>query len=137
MNHQGWRQVLSDERFRLFLRETARLGPNLAKLLARLATDPRVSSRAKWFAAAAAAYVVLPIDLIPDFVPLVGKVDDLLIVSLALRHVIEEAGMSAVLEHWDGPDRVIMVIADVVTVVSDTVPRPLRLLVGRYLRAAS
>ena len=60
-------------------------------LLKLVATDPRVPKRAKWLAGAAVAYALSPIDLIPDFIPVIGHLDDLLIVPglawLALRQV--------------------------------------------------
>ena len=60
-------------------------------LLKLVAGDPRVPRRAKWLAGAAIAYALSPIDLIPDFIPVIGHLDDLLIVPglawLALRQV--------------------------------------------------
>ena len=65
-----------------------------ARVLKFAAADPRVPKRAKWLAAAAVAYAASPIDLIPDFIPVIGHLDDLLIVPglawLALRQIDPE-----------------------------------------------
>ena len=126
---------VEDDRLRALILELVMLLPNLGKLAARLATDPRVPVRAKVFAGIAAAYALSPIDLVPDFIPVLGKTDDILVVALALRHVIEEAGVAVVREHWDGPDQAITVIIDLVTSITDTIPRPVRMALNRVLRA--
>ena len=97
--------------------------------------DPRVPVRAKVFAGIAAAYAFSPIDVVPDFIPVLGKTDDILLMALALRHVIEEVGVAVVREHWDGPDQVLTVMIDLISAIADTVPRPLRMALNRYLRA--
>lgn len=125
---------LPDEAQREQLRRVAMILPNLAKLLVRLARDPRVPVRAKVLAAAAAAYAISPIDLVPDFIPLIGRSDDLIVIALALDYLIEEAGVAVVREHWDGSDEVLSVIIDVVGMVAGLVPRPVRIAVNRYLR---
>lgn len=82
--------------------EAALLLPNVAKLLARLIADPRVSTRRKVLVGAVLAYIVSPIDLIPDFVIGVGHLDDIVLASLALNHLMEGTDESVILEHWDG-----------------------------------
>jgi uncharacterized membrane protein YkvA (DUF1232 family) len=82
--------------------EAALLLPNLLKLLTRLMRDPRVPIRRKVFIGAVMAYVVSPIDLIPDFVVGLGRLDDIVLVSLAVDHLMKGSGEAIVLEHWDG-----------------------------------
>ena len=126
---------MADERTRALIREVVMLVPNLGKLVARLAADPRVPVRAKVFAGIAVAYAFSPIDVVPDFIPLLGKTDDILLMALALRYVIEEAGVAVVREHWDGPDQVLTVTIDLIGAITDTVPRPIRMALNRFLRA--
>ena len=128
-------EKMADERTRALIREVVMLVPNLGKLVARLAADPRVPVRAKVFAGIAAAYAFSPIDVVPDFIPLLGKTDDILLMALALRYVIEEAGVAVVREHWDGPDQVLTVTIDLIGAITDTVPRPIRMALNRFLRA--
>lgn len=131
---QGWlERALPDEAQRQQFRKLAMILPNLAKLLVRLARDPRVPIRAKVFAAAAAAYAISPIDLVPDFIPLIGRSDDLVVVALALDYLVEEAGVAVVREHWDGSDEVLSLIVDVVGMVAGLVPRPVRIAINRYV----
>jgi uncharacterized membrane protein YkvA (DUF1232 family) len=82
--------------------EAALLLPNLLKLLTRLMRDPRVPIRKKAFIGAVMAYVVSPIDLIPDFVVGLGRLDDIILVSLAVDHLMNGSEEAIVLEHWDG-----------------------------------
>lgn len=79
--------------------------PDCAVLFARLARDARLARRKRWLLAALVAYLALPIDLIPDFLPVVGAVDDAILVALVLRTVLREAGADIVREHWPGPQR--------------------------------
>jgi len=82
--------------------EAALLLPNVIKLLTRLIADPRVSTRRKVLVAAVLAYIVSPIDLIPDFVIGVGHLDDIVLASLALDHLMAGTDEAIILEHWDG-----------------------------------
>jgi uncharacterized membrane protein YkvA (DUF1232 family) len=74
----------------------------LGKLILRLARDPRVSRLDKLLLAGAAAYVVLPSDLIPDHLPVIGQLDDVLLVVLALHRLLERTDPEVLFEHWDG-----------------------------------
>jgi uncharacterized membrane protein YkvA (DUF1232 family) len=76
--------------------------PQYLRLLAGLLTDPRVSVLDKVLLGVATAYVVMPIDLIPDFIPFIGQVDDVFILVLAVRRLITNAGMRVVRDHWEG-----------------------------------
>jgi len=119
---------------RPWLRELALALPNLAKLLGRLARDPRVPPRSKTFAGAMAAYLVSPIDLIPDFVPFIGKTDDVVLAAFTLNHLIQSAGYDVVKEHWDGSDDVLDLVTDAVDFVAGLVPRTVRIGLRRLLR---
>ncbi len=76
----------------------------VAQLLADLARDDRVPRRAKIIAGAAAAYVVLPLDPVPDIIPVIGSLDDALVAGWALRRLIKIAGYDVVRELWRGSD---------------------------------
>jgi uncharacterized membrane protein YkvA (DUF1232 family) len=83
-------------------REVATLLPNLVVLFRGLLRDPRVSRGSKalvWFAI---VWVVSPIDLIPEFVPVAGPLDDAIVAALVLRHVLRRSGADVVAEHWRG-----------------------------------
>ena len=84
------------------LREAARLLPDTLGLLRRLATDatlPRGVRLRLWFLF---AYLASPIDLVPDFIPVIGYADDVIIVCAVLRSVVRRAGADAVRRNWPG-----------------------------------
>lgn len=76
--------------------------PNFLRLLYGLITDSRVNSMDKIVVAGAIAYILLPIDVIPDFVPFVGEVDDVFLLILALQRLISNAGRAVVQAYWPG-----------------------------------
>lgn len=82
--------------------EAAMLLPNLIKLLYRMLRDPRVSYRKKAFIGAVLVYVVSPVDFVPDFVVGLGKIDDILLISVAIDNLMRGTDADVVLEHWDG-----------------------------------
>jgi uncharacterized membrane protein YkvA (DUF1232 family) len=84
--------------------EAIMLVPNIVKLLTRLMRDRRVSMRRKAFIGAVLAYVISPVDLIPDFVFGIGRLDDLVLVSLAVDHLMSGTDAAIVREHWDGSE---------------------------------
>ncbi|MGH8910381.1 MAG: YkvA family protein [Egibacteraceae bacterium] len=69
-----------------------------------LATHPRVPWSAKLLAGLAAAYLVSPVDLVPDFIPVIGQLDDLGVALLAVRWLIRQAGFAVIYESWRGSD---------------------------------
>jgi uncharacterized membrane protein YkvA (DUF1232 family) len=76
--------------------------PSFARLLGRLAKDPRVSKVDKGIVLATLGYMALPLDLIPDWIPFLGEIDDLYLLALALDRLLNNAGIDLLLEHWDG-----------------------------------
>jgi uncharacterized membrane protein YkvA (DUF1232 family) len=76
--------------------------PRFLRLLWGLLTDPRVAVLDKVLVAGAIAYIVAPIDLIPDFIPFLGEVDDVYLLVLSLRRLMENAGRAVMLSHWTG-----------------------------------
>ena len=79
--------------------------PDCVILFTRLARDRRVPRRDKWLLFALVGYLSLPFDLIPDFIPVVGVLDDAILVAIVLRTVLRKAGRELVREHWPGPQR--------------------------------
>src|SRR3954465_14967978 len=76
--------------------------PAYLKLLGGLLTDKRVSMMDKLLVAGAIAYIVMPIDLIPDFIPFLGEVDDLYLLLFALQRLISNTGRNVLFAHWTG-----------------------------------
>jgi uncharacterized membrane protein YkvA (DUF1232 family) len=87
------------------LAEAIHLLPDLIRLLRRLAADRTLPIGIRVRLWLLFAYLALPIDLIPDFIPLIGYADDAIIVAAVLRSVVRKAGLPAVQRHWPGtPD---------------------------------
>jgi uncharacterized membrane protein YkvA (DUF1232 family) len=84
------------------LKEAFRLLPDLIRLIKRLAADPDTPSGVRIRLALLLVYFALPIDLIPDFVPVIGYADDAIIVALVLRSATRRAGPDALARHWPG-----------------------------------
>ncbi len=76
--------------------------PNFLRLLGGLITDMRVSTTDKLLVAGAVAYILLPMDFIPDFIPFLGEVDDVFLLILALQRLIGNAGRSVLHDYWVG-----------------------------------
>lgn len=76
--------------------------PNFLRLLYGLVTDSRVANVDKLVLAGAIAYILMPLDLIPDFIPFFGEVDDVFILMLAIQRLISHAGRAVVADHWMG-----------------------------------
>jgi uncharacterized membrane protein YkvA (DUF1232 family) len=82
------------------LRAALPLLPDLVRLLHRLAADRQVPFGARARIVLLMIYLAIPIDLSPDFIPVLGYADDAIIVTLVLRSVVRRAGLSAVRGHW-------------------------------------
>ena len=118
---------LTRSRARAILGEMAMFLPRFVVLLKRLIGDPRVPRRNKWIAGAVLVYLVSPIDVIPDFVPGIGQLDDLIVVLLALHGLLNRVDEEVVVEHWGGD-------AEVIRMVRAGVSAAARLVPGRWER---
>jgi uncharacterized membrane protein YkvA (DUF1232 family) len=106
--------------------------PAYAKLLARLAVDPRVSKVDKGIVAAVLVYLVSPVDLVPDWVfPVVGQIEDVYLLALALSRLMNNAGMEVLLDHWDGDPATLGMALDALDGAAAILPAPLRTILGQ------
>jgi uncharacterized membrane protein YkvA (DUF1232 family) len=83
-------------------RDVARFIPDVLRLVKGLSIDRTVPLSARIRLFILVAYLAWPIDLVPDFLPVVGLADDLLVLAIALRSVVRRAGADAVDRHWPG-----------------------------------
>ncbi|AEV73881.1 hypothetical protein MycrhN_3358 [Mycolicibacterium rhodesiae NBB3] len=86
------------------LREAMRILPDVLRLIRRLAADKTLPAGVRVRLGFLLAYLALPFDLIPDFIPVLGYADDAIVVTLVLRSVVRRAGIDAVQAHWPGSD---------------------------------
>jgi len=84
------------------MRDALRLLPDLVRLIRRLAADKTVPTGVRVRLVLLLVYLVSPIDLVPDFIPVIGYADDAVVVALVLRSVTRRAGPDALARHWPG-----------------------------------
>jgi uncharacterized membrane protein YkvA (DUF1232 family) len=77
--------------------------PDCIVLFRRLLGDPRMPRRYRAIVVALLAYLALPIDVVPDFIPVAGQLDDAVVVALTLRAILRGGGLELIEEHWPGP----------------------------------
>jgi uncharacterized membrane protein YkvA (DUF1232 family) len=97
--------------------------PNLVSLVGRLLKDSRVPSTEKALFGAALVYFFLPIDLIPDFFPFIGQVDDLYLISLTLMRLLNGTDASVVRQHWKGGGDIVALIQLIAGLAPKFLPR--------------
>ena len=91
-------------------RAVARFVPDCLVLFKRLIADPAVPRRRKAMLVLLVAYLAMPFDLIPDFIPVIGVADDAVLVALALRGIVRGGGPDLVRRHWPGPEESLRVV---------------------------
>lgn len=84
------------------LREAKRVVPDLGRLLRDLARDPMVPRSVRRRLVGLLVYLALPFDAVPDFIPVLGYADDVIVIALVLRSVVRKAGPDALERHWRG-----------------------------------
>ena len=115
----------------MWMKEAALALPNLVKLVYRLMKDARIPRKSKLILGAILGYMVVPIDIVPDFLPVVGQADDALLLAYGIRHIIEVAGADIVLEHWDGSQDVLELVGQITGFAAGLLPKPVQRLLGR------
>jgi uncharacterized membrane protein YkvA (DUF1232 family) len=102
--------------------------PLYLRLLGGLLTDRRVARLDKILVGAAIAYILLPADFLPDFIPFLGEVDDVFLLVTALQRLISNAGRSVVLSHWGGDPKALAALnlRQVITAATFFLPGRLR-----------
>jgi uncharacterized membrane protein YkvA (DUF1232 family) len=104
-----WRHARR-QRGTITAREALRLLPDLLRLIRRLAADRAVPTGVRVRLVLLLLYLASPIDLVPDFVPVIGYADDAVIVALVLRSVARRAGPDALQRHWTGtPEELVLI----------------------------
>ncbi|MFN2526207.1 MAG: YkvA family protein [Actinomycetota bacterium] len=104
------------------LKEYVLLAPRLLKLVWRLVRDPRVPARSKASLVVLIGYIVLPIDVIPDFIPGLGQLDELVLTAFALDQILNRVPYEVVAEHWDGDEDILQVVREVLDLSTAFIP---------------
>ena len=104
------------------LKEYALLVPNLGKLIWRLARDPRVPARSKASLVMLGGYLVSPVELIPDFLPGIGQLDDIVVAAFVLDQMLNRVPAEIVREHWEGDRDVLEIVQEVLDIATGFVP---------------
>jgi uncharacterized membrane protein YkvA (DUF1232 family) len=85
--------------------------PDCIVLMRRLLRDERVPRRRKLLLVVLVGYLAMPFDLIPDFIPVAGQLDDVIIVAWVLRRILRGGNRELLAEHWPGPERSLAVVS--------------------------
>ena len=105
------------------VKELLLLIPNFIKLLYRLLGDKRVSTQDKALLLGTVAYVISPLDFLPDAIPFLGQIDDLLLVALILKRVMNSVDRSVLLAYWDGKEDLLLTIDKILEFTGIFLPR--------------
>ena len=97
-------------------RDLARFIPDCIVLVRRLFGDPRVPRRSKLLLGGIVGYLAMPFDIVPDFIPIAGQLDDAVVVVLGLRAILRSSGADLLREHWPGPESSLAVVLRLVGV---------------------
>ena len=108
------------------MKELLRALPDLGRMLVRLVADPVLPRAAKVALAAALVYLASPFDLIPDFVPLLGYLDDVLVAALVVDGVVNWVDRGLLLKYWPGSPDSLERIARAARLLAAWVPRRLK-----------
>ncbi|WP_297518318.1 DUF1232 domain-containing protein [uncultured Clostridium sp.] len=93
--------------------------PDIVALVARLFKDKRVPTKTKAILAVSLGYTIIPIDILPDKIPIIGKIDDVAIILFALTRMIEDIPMEIIIENWQGNRELVIMLTSAVEYLSN------------------
>lgn len=108
------------------LREMLLFIPNLLGLLYALLKDPRVSQADKAILAGVIIYVIVPIDVIPDFIPFIGQVDDVYLLAISIMRLLNRADRRVVLDHWKGKTDIKELVSNIAKIAEYFMPKRIK-----------
>ncbi|MBS1789023.1 MAG: DUF1232 domain-containing protein [Acidobacteria bacterium] len=115
-----------------FLKSVIMLIPNFLLLMGRLFKDSRVPLAEKAMLVGAIAYVISPLDLLPDVIPVIGQIDDLYLIALVVLRLLARTDDAVLQEHWDGRGDLVSIVNKIVRAAQFVLPKRMqRILLGR------
>jgi len=108
------------------MRELLMFIPNLLGLLIGLLRDERVSQADKAILAGVIMYVIIPLDIIPDFIPFIGQVDDAYLLAISILRLLNRADRNVVMDHWKGQPDIKELVDSIVRIAEFFLPRPVK-----------
>lgn len=118
---------MSEQRnMRRKMRELLLFIPNLMRLLLGLLRDERVSQADKAILAGIIMYVIVPLDVIPDFIPFIGQVDDSYLLAISILRLLNRADRRVVMDHWKGERNIKELVDGIAKVAEFFLPKPVK-----------
>lgn len=100
--------------------------PNLVALLIGLLRDERVSQADKAILAGVIMYVIVPLDIIPDFIPFIGQVDDAYLLAISILRLLNRADHRVVMDHWRGERNIKELVENIAKMAEFFLPKPIK-----------
>ena len=117
------------------LRDLGLFLPRMLKLIGRLVVDPLIPTMEKVLLGAAVFYVVGPIDLIPDSIPVLGQLDDLYLLAICLLRLLNRSGPEKIRQYWDGPEDIVSLLQEVTDLSTRFLPEKVRGTIHSWVQA--
>jgi uncharacterized membrane protein YkvA (DUF1232 family) len=118
---------MSEQRkMRKKMREVLLFIPNLMGLLIGLLRDERVSQADKAILAGIVMYVIVPLDVIPDFIPFIGQIDDSYLLAISILRLLNRADRRVVMDHWKGNRDIKELVDSIAKIAEFFLPKPVK-----------
>lgn len=108
------------------MRELLLFIPNLLGLLVGLLRDERVSHADKAILAGVIMYVIVPLDIIPDFIPFIGQIDDSYLLAISILRLLNRADSRVVMDHWKGERDIKELVESISKIAEFFLPKPIK-----------